>query len=101
MKPTILIVEDEPAIADTIQFALETEGCQTSTAFTGAAALAFLAGQPADLVILDIGLPDISGIELLKQIRGQSSVPVIFLTARAGEIDRVVGLELGGDEYVV
>ena len=101
MKPTILIVEDEPAIADTIQFALETEGCQTSTAFTGAAALAFLAGQPADLVILDIGLPDISGIELLKQIRGQSSVPVIFLTARAGEIDRVVGLELGGDDYVV
>lgn len=101
MKPAILIVEDEPAIADTIQFALETEGCTTLTAFAGAPALSLLAGQPVDLVILDIGLPDISGIELLKQIRAQSAVPVIFLTARAGEIDRVVGLELGGDDYVV
>ena len=101
MKPTILIVEDEPAIADTIQYALETEGCQTTTAFTGAAGLVFLAEHPVDLVILDIGLPDISGIELLKQIRHDHPVPVIFLTARAGEIDRVVGLELGGDDYVV
>lgn len=101
MKPTILIVEDEPAIADAIQYALETEGCDTLVVFSGAPAPALLAEQRIDLIILDVGLPDISGFELLKLIRRDSTVPVIFLTARASEIDRVVGLELGGDDYVV
>lgn len=101
MKPTILIVEDEPAIADAIQYALETEGCDTLVVFSGAPAPALLAEQRIDLIILDVGLPDISGFELLKLIRRDSTVPVIFLTARASELDRVVGLELGGDDYVV
>ena len=101
MKPTILIVEDEPTIVDTIQYALETEGCTTLTAACGSPVLSMLARNSVDLIILDIGLPDISGIELLKQIRNDWAVPVIFLTARTGEIDRVLGLELGGDDYVV
>jgi two-component system catabolic regulation response regulator CreB len=101
MKPTILIVEDEPAIADAIQYALETEGCDTLVVFSGAPAPALLGEQRIDLIILDVGLPDISGFELLKLIRRDSTVPVIFLTARASELDRVVGLELGGDDYVV
>lgn len=101
MKPTILIVEDEPTIVDTIQYALETEGCTTLTAACGSPVLSLLAQNPVDLIILDIGLPDISGLELLKEIRNHWAVPVIFLTARSGEIDRVLGLELGGDDYVV
>ncbi len=101
MKPRILIVEDEPAITDTIVYALETEGCEAMTLAAGLPVPALLAREPVDLVILDIGLPDISGLELLKEIRRFFGVPVIFLTARSAEIDRVLGLELGGDDYVV
>jgi two-component system, OmpR family, catabolic regulation response regulator CreB len=97
----ILIVEDEPAIADTIQYALETEGFTPVTAPTGQEALQQLASNGIDLVILDIGLPDINGFELCKQIRQTSALPIIFLTARNEEVDRVVGLEIGGDDYVV
>ena len=98
---TILIVEDEPAIADTIQYALETEGFTSIAAPTGQEALLQLASEEIDLVILDIGLPDINGLELCKQIRRESALPIIFLTARDDEVDRVVGLEIGGDDYVV
>jgi two-component system catabolic regulation response regulator CreB len=101
MQVKVLIVEDEPAIADTIQYALETEGLVPVTAFTGKEGLAQFMSGGIDLIILDIGLPDISGFELCKQIRNQSTVPIIFLTARIEEIDRVVGLEIGGDDYVV
>jgi two-component system, OmpR family, catabolic regulation response regulator CreB len=97
----ILIVEDEPAIADTIQYALETEGFQPLTAPTGQEALQQVDADGIDLVILDIGLPDINGFELCKQIRRKSTLPIIFLTARSEEVDRVVGLEIGGDDYVV
>lgn len=100
-KPRILVVEDEPAIAETIEYALMTDGCEVTCLQTGFPALSLLAETVVDLVILDIGLPDISGIELCKRIRKDSSVPVIFLTARSDEIDRVVGLEIGGDDYVV
>jgi two-component system catabolic regulation response regulator CreB len=100
MKPRILIVEDEPAIADTIQYALETDGFQTVHLQLGLPVLPLLADQPVDLIILDIGLPDISGLELCKQIRADHEIPIIFLTARAEEVDRVVGLEIGGDDYV-
>lgn len=100
-KPRILIVDDEPAIADTIQYALEMEGFLTLTSHLGAPVADILGENPVDLVILDIGLPDISGTEVLRQIREKSRVPVIFLTARSGEIDKVLGLELGGDDYVV
>ncbi|MBC8055562.1 MAG: two-component system response regulator CreB [Rhizobiales bacterium] len=100
MKPRILIVEDEPGIADTLQYALRTEGFEPTWVATGEAALAQIQTQPPALVILDVGLPDASGFEVFKRLRATSDVPVIFLTARSDEIDRVVGLELGADDYV-
>jgi len=101
MKPTILIVEDEPAIADTIQYALETDGFETRCLSSGTPVIALLAQETIDLIVLDIGLPDISGLELCKEIRKTHRLPVIFLTARSEEVDRVVGLEIGADDYVV
>lgn len=100
----ILIIEDEPAIADTLIYALKTEGFAPEWCATGRAGLVALgarAEQPFSLVVLDVGLPDGTGFEICKKIRAQSSVPVIFLTARNAEIDRVLGLELGGDDYLV
>jgi len=99
-KPTILVVEDEPAIADTIQYALESEGFRCQRLDVGAGVVEVLDRQPVALVVLDIGLPDMSGIEVCRRIRERHDVPVIFLTARSGEVDRVVGLELGADDYV-
>ncbi len=98
--PQILIVEDEPAIADTLIYALQSEGFSTHWLTLAAEALAFQQGSPADLLILDVGLPDMSGFEACKQLRRFSEVPVLFLTARNAEIDRVVGLEIGADDYV-
>ncbi len=100
MKPKILIVEDEPAIADTIQYALETDGFDVICVSTGMPVMPLLIEQNIDLIILDIGLPDVNGLELCKEIRKTKSLPIIFLTARADEVDRVVGLEIGGDDYV-
>ncbi len=100
MKSKIVIVEDEPAIMDNIQYALETEGFETVCFSSGSPVLPFLARTRVDMIILDIGLPDVSGLELCKEIRKDLSVPVIFLTARTEEVDRVVGLEIGGDDYV-
>jgi two-component system, OmpR family, catabolic regulation response regulator CreB len=99
-RPHILIVEDEPGIADTLSYALRTEGFEPLCCATGEAALQQLAQQLPALVILDVGLPDINGFELFKRIRERADVPVVFLTARSDEIDRVVGLELGADDYV-
>ncbi len=98
--PSVLIIEDEPAIADTLVYALSTERFAVRHALTGADGLALLAAEPADCVILDVGLPDGSGFDVCRAIRARSAVPVLFLTARAAEIDRVLGLELGGDDYV-
>lgn len=99
--PHILIVEDEAAIADTLIYALQGEGFTTAWLTLGQAAVALQRETPADLIILDIGLPDISGFEACKQLRRFTEVPVMFLSARDGEIDRVVGLEIGADDYVV
>lgn len=99
--PRILIVEDEPAIADTLMYALKTEGFAPEWCATGRAGLAALAAKPFALVVLDVGLPDGSGFDVCKQIRTRLSVPVLFLTARNTELDRVLGLELGGDDYLV
>jgi two-component system catabolic regulation response regulator CreB len=97
----VLLIEDESAIADTVVYALETEGYGVRWTQTGTAGLAaFADGSPA-LVILDIGLPDMNGFDLCRQIRARSEVPIVFLTARSDEIDRIVGLEIGGDDYVV
>ena len=100
-KPTILVVEDEPAIADTIQYALESEGFRCLRLEGGSEVVEVLDRQPVALVVLDIGLPDVSGVEVCRRIRQRHDVPVIFLTARSGEVDRVVGLELGADDYVI
>ena len=100
MLPAILIIEDEPAIADTLVYALKTEGFAPEWCATGRAGLVALAAKPFALVVLDVGLPDGSGFEVCKQIRVRSGVPVIFLTARNAELDRVLGLELGGDDYI-
>ncbi|SHN04087.1 two-component system, OmpR family, catabolic regulation response regulator CreB [Pseudomonas asturiensis] len=99
--PHILIVEDEAAIADTLIYVLQSEGFTTSWLSLGQEAVEQQRVSPADLIILDIGLPDITGFEACKQLRRFSDVPVIFLSARDAEIDRVVGLEIGADDYVV
>jgi two-component system catabolic regulation response regulator CreB len=99
--PQILIVEDEVAIADTLLFALSSEGFGAHRVSLAREALALLQKQSIDLVILDVGLPDMTGFEACKQLRRFSNVPVMFLTARAEEIDRVIGLEIGADDYVV
>ncbi|MGX5217735.1 MULTISPECIES: two-component system response regulator CreB [Pseudomonas] len=99
--PHILIVEDEAAIADTLIYALQSEGFTTTWLALGQACLDSVRQAEPDLLILDVGLPDISGFEVCKQLRRFCEVPVIFLTARDGEIDRVVGLEIGADDYVV
>jgi two-component system catabolic regulation response regulator CreB len=100
VKHRILIIDDEPAISDTIQFVLEGEGLETVRAGTGLAAGEVLDEGRVDLIILDIGLPDINGLDLLREIRRTRTTPIILLTARTAEIDRVLGLEIGADDYV-
>lgn len=96
----ILVVEDEPGIADTIRYALATDGFEPHVCALGSEAMnAIKAGEFA-LVILDVSLPDVNGFELFRQIRERGALPVIFVTARAEEVDRIVGLELGADDYV-
>jgi two-component system catabolic regulation response regulator CreB len=99
-RACILIVEDEPGIADTLQYALRTEGYEPVWAATGEAGLAEAEARAPALVLLDVGLPDGSGFDVFRRLRATRDVPVIFLTARSDEIDRVVGLELGADDYV-
>ncbi len=96
----ILIVEDEANIASTIKIAIENEAFECTWAASGNDALELIESHPIDLIVLDVGLPDINGFELLKIIRSRHSTPVIFLTARGEEIDRVVGLEIGADDYL-
>ncbi len=97
--PRILLVEDETSIADTLVYALETEHLEVCHTTTAGEALKKL-HNPFDLAILDVGLPDMSGFDLCSEIRKSSSLPILFLTARDSEIDRILGLELGGDDYV-
>lgn len=100
MKPVILIIEDERGIVDNIEYALKTEGFATLWCSTGMAGLEAVKNHEISLVLLDVGLPDINGFELFKKLKNEADVPVIFLTARSEEIDRVVGLEIGADDYV-
>ncbi|GAA5166182.1 two-component system response regulator CreB [Viridibacterium curvum] len=102
MTSQILIVEDEPAIADTLCYALRSEGFAPQWVATGEAGLQAVAAEKPALVILDVGLPDLSGFEVCRRIRAASeSLPVMFLTARSEEIDRVLGFEIGADDYVL
>lgn len=100
MKKCVLIVEDESSIADTITWTLNSEGFECRWVTTGQAALALAKETPIHLAVLDVGLPDIQGFELYKRLQLIKPMPVIFLTARNDEIDRVVGLEIGADDYI-
>jgi two-component system, OmpR family, catabolic regulation response regulator CreB len=99
-RPLVLVVEDEAAIADTIVYALQTEGFDVLWKSTGREALHALQSQAVSLVVLDVGLPDGNGFDFCRQIRGKGAVPVIFLTARSDAVDRIVGLEIGADDYM-
>jgi DNA-binding response OmpR family regulator len=99
-RGTIVVVDDEPNIADLVDLYLAREGYRVMKAATGEAGLTAVRNHSPRLVVLDVGLPDIDGLEVCKRLRQTSQVPVIFLTARDGEVDRVLGLELGGDDYV-
>ena len=96
----VLLVEDEGAIAQTVEFALRAEGFETAHALNGRDALKLAGAAPFDLAILDVGLPDIDGFALCRELRRARDLPVIFLTARGAEAERVLGLELGADDYI-
>ena len=101
MKPKVLVVEDEPSILDNILYALENEGLDPIGVSTGESAKEHLHGEgDIELIVLDVGLPDTTGFELCKEIRASSQIPIIFLTARDAELDRIVGLEIGADDYM-
>jgi len=101
MNEKVLIVDDEALIADSVDYALRKEGFQVITARDGAQALAMAREQQPDVVILDIMLPVMSGLDVCRAIRSESSMPIIMLTAKTEEVDRVLGLELGADDYVI
>ncbi|MBY5838923.1 response regulator (plasmid) [Rhizobium leguminosarum] len=100
MAPRILVVDDEPHIRDVICFALERAGLAWMAARNGTEAMTAFRRGNIDLIILDIGMPDMDGLEVCRQIRKTSALPILFLSARDEEIDRVLGLEIGGDDYV-
>ena len=97
---TVLVVDDEPTLRETLAEAIEQDGLRVVTAADGREALERFRAEAPDLVLLDLMLPEVSGIEVCRILRRESSVPIIMLTAKDGEIDKVVGLELGADDYV-
>jgi DNA-binding response OmpR family regulator len=97
----ILVVEDEPSIAEVVSLYLRRAGFQVDVAIDGEAALNIMARQMPDLLVLDIMLPNVDGYEIVRWVRDQSDVPIIMLTARREEADRIAGLEMGADDYVV
>ncbi|MCZ7525725.1 MAG: response regulator transcription factor [Acidimicrobiia bacterium] len=99
-KGTVVVVDDEPNIADLVEIYLAREGFRVHKAGTGEGGLAAVRDHRPRLIVLDVGLPDVDGLEVCRRIRATSQVPVIFLTARDSEVDRVLGLELGADDYV-
>ena len=100
MAKTILVVEDEPTLRETLAEALESDGYRVLQAGDGRTGLALFRADHPDLVLLDLMLPELSGLEVTRQVRAESSVPIVMLTARDAEVDKVVGLELGADDYV-
>jgi two-component system OmpR family response regulator len=100
MAHRILVVDDDPHIRDVIGFALEKAGMTTVFARDGAEALRRFNEQAPALIVLDIGMPEMDGLDVCRHIRKSSEVPILFLSARDEEIDRVLGLEIGGDDYV-
>jgi len=100
MPHTILVADDDPHIREIICFALEKAGMRTHAVADGAAALQAVERRAPDLIVLDIGMPEMDGLEVCRRLRQRSDVPVLFLSARDEEIDRILGLEMGGDDYV-
>ena len=100
MSRTILVVDDEPILRETLAEALDADGFRVVTAADGREALSRFREHQPDLVVLDLMLPELSGIEVCRIIRAESSVPIVMLTAKSSELDKVVGLELGADDYV-
>ena len=98
--PSILLVDDEPMIIDSLTYSLRREGFEVTTATDGAHALSLFSHAQPDLVILDIRMPGMDGLEVCRRLRAQSPVPIIMLTALGNELDRVVGLEVGADDYI-
>ena len=98
--PKILLIDDDPHIRDIVRFALAREGFAVMEAGDGARGLAMARGEAPDLVLLDIRMPEMDGTEVCRHLRRDSRVPIIFLSSRDDEIDRILGLELGGDDYV-
>lgn len=97
---SILLVDDEPLITDSLSYSLQREGFEVRSVTDGAGALEAIEDFDPDLIVLDLMLPDISGLEVCRRLRSHSSTPVIMLTARGEEIDRVLGLEVGADDYL-
>jgi two-component system OmpR family response regulator len=100
VAPSILVVDDDPHIRDVVRFAFEKTGMTISTAQDGKDALRQFDRNVHQLVVLDIGMPEMDGLEVCRQIRKTSDIPILFLSARDEEIDRILGLEIGGDDYV-
>lgn len=100
MAHRILVVDDDPHIREVICFALEKAGIRSLTADNGEEALRQMRDGDIDLIVLDIGMPEMDGLELCRRIRKSADTPILFLSARSDEIDRIVGLEIGGDDYV-
>ena len=101
MSRTVLVVDDDPHIRQLLVFALEKAGLATREAGDGEAALAAVDEALPDLVVLDINMPKLDGLEVCRRLRAQGDLPILFLSSRDDEIDRVLGIELGGDDYVV
>jgi DNA-binding response OmpR family regulator len=96
----VLVVDDDPTVGEVVRRYLERDGFVVESVSDGASSLAAAAARPPDLVVLDLGLPGLDGLEVCRQLRRSSPVPIIMLTARGAETDRILGLELGADDYV-
>jgi len=99
-RPTVLVVEDEQSIASFVALYLKNAGYDVKTAATGAEALSQVAGGEVSMILLDLMLPDIDGIEICRRVRQRSDVPILMLTARDEDVDKIIGLEVGADDYL-
>jgi len=99
--PTILVVDDDPTVSEVVSIYLQRAGYEVVTASDGQEALEILESQPPHLVVLDLMLPEVGGLEITRWLRARGDIPIIMLTARGAESDRILGLELGADDYVV
>ncbi len=100
VKPKVLVVEDEPALVETLEYSLRRQGYDVSVAMDGMAALETARREKPDIIVLDVMLPRLDGYEVCRVLRQEMSVPILMLTARSDEVDKVVGLEVGADDYM-